>query len=86
MTIIDFLISLPMWGRILILVIGSIWLLETLLLPFKINMYVSSIKRVETLLREIKGKIEVNKSIDDDYKKMVSLLRTFIVKDIGDMK
>lgn len=86
MKIIEFLNSLPIWVNTLISVIALIVLLEAFLLPFKINVCLNLIKRIETLLEEIKGKIEVNKSIDDDYKKMVSLLRTFIVKDNKEKK
>lgn len=81
MTIIDVFILLPTWAKIVIGTISFVWLFEAFLLHFKINMYTSTLKRIETLLEQIIFRIEANKSIEADYKKMVSLMQMIFEKD-----
>ena len=74
MTIVDLFLSLNGWLRFVVYAIAIVWLLETLLLPFKLNLMFNTMKRIEGLLETLVTRIEINKSIESDYKKMVSLL------------
>ena len=80
MTFTDFFQLHPVYSIALIIIV-FIWLLETLLLPFKINMSINILRRIETLLEQLKGRIEVNKEIDADYQKMVKLMQTILGPD-----
>lgn len=74
MTIIDLFISWPLWVRIVVGGVFLIWAIESLLLPFKINMTYNTLKRVETLLGQILSQTKVNKVLNEDSQKILSLV------------
>ncbi len=84
MTIVDLFNSWPLIVKIAVGVIFVIWLLESLLLPFKLNMIIHTSKRIETLLEQFKGKIEGNKEITEDERKFLSFLINEIVRKGGE--
>lgn len=81
MTIIDMFYSWPMPIKITVGIIFFVWLIETLLLPIKINMCINSLKRIEGLLAQIMGRIEVNKELNIDCKKLLELFQKLMFKD-----
>lgn len=81
MTMIDLFISFPMWAKVLILLIGAIWLFETLLLPFKINLCINHLKRLEGLMKQILSQTKVNKVLNEDSQKILSLLLGYMGKE-----
>lgn len=81
MTIIDLFNSWPMPIKIIVGIIFFIWLIETLLLPFKINQCLYSMKHIESVLTQIMGQIEAYKRSDVDSKKLLEIFQTLLYKE-----
>lgn len=80
MTIIDLFNSWPTPIKIIAGLIFAVWLIEMLLLPFKLNMFHNSMRHVEALLAQIMSRIEVNKELNIDCKKLLELFQKLMFK------
>lgn len=80
MTIVDVFISLPLWAKIVVGVICFIFAIETILTPFKFNMCINSIKRMEALIEQYTKQSRANEEANENIRKLLPLL----IKIIGE--
>lgn len=78
MTVIDFVMSWPIWLKWVAGITFTIWLIESLLLPFKLNLCITTLKRIEGLVTQLYGDGKDKEDSTLEYKKMLQLLQIIL--------
>lgn len=74
LTFIDLIFALPLWVRIVIIVLFAVWIIEMFFVPFYVHSICTKIEKCKNLIMQLIETTGLNKNVIDRNEKVLSLL------------